>query len=202
VSTPPSARLLAGLHRGLLRGMVYLAMLPLRAVVALLVWLGVARVAATVLFVGWAEPIVGLRSAGWLVVIWWVHRLTRHKRAALYRHELLRRAERALERQPTALLRTAERALGRQVVALAGATRPRWAHPTLTSVMARRRPALPPATTAASHASVTAMPQPAADQPPEQTVTALGRYATAWVRRQFAHAPDSTPTRPDGRHPR
>jgi hypothetical protein len=202
VSTPLSARLLAGLHRGLLRGMVYLAMLPLRAVVALLVWLGVARVAATVLFVGWAEPIVGLRSAGWLVVIWWVHRLTRHKRAELYRHKLLRRAERALERQPTALLRTAERALGRQVVALAGATRPRWIHPTPTSVTARRRPALPPATTAASHASVMATPQPAADQRPEQTVAALGRYAAAWVRRHTRQPDGGTPTRPDGRHPR
>jgi hypothetical protein len=129
VTTSVTGRALAGLHRSLLRGVVYLALLPLRAVVALLVWLGMARVAATVLFVGWAEPIVGLRSAGWLVVIWWVHRLTRHKRAELYRHELLRRAEHALERQPTALLRTAERALGRQVVALTGATRPRWPTP-------------------------------------------------------------------------
>lgn len=203
MSTPLSARLLAGLHRGLLRGVVYLAMLPLRAAVALLVWLGVARVAATVLFVGWAEPIVGLRSATWLVVIWWVHRLTRHKRAELYRHELLRRAERALERQPTALLRTVERALGRQVVALAGATRPRWAHPTPSSVPAtRRRPALPPARAAASQAGATAAPQPAADQPPEQTVAALGRYAAAWVRRHTRQADGGTPSRPDGRHPR
>jgi hypothetical protein len=203
VTTSVTGRVLARLHRGLLRGVVWLAMLPLRAVVALLVWLGVARVAATVLFVGWAEPIVGLRSATWLVVIWWVHRLTRHRRAALYRHELLRRAERALERQPTALMRTVECALGRQVVALAGATRPRWAHPRTGSVAAtRHRRTLPLATTAADHARVATTPQPAADQPPEQAVAALGRHAAAWVRRHTRQLNGDSPTRPDGRHPR
>jgi hypothetical protein len=201
VSTPVTARVLAGLHRAALRGVVHLAMVPLRGAVALLVWLGVARVAATVLFVGWAEPIIGLRSAGWLVVIWWVHRLTRHKRAALYRHELLRRAERALERQPIALLRTAERALGRGAIALAGATRPPRAYP-MATVPAKPRPALPPATTAADHAGVASTPQPAADQPPEQTVAALGRYAAAWVRRHTRQGPRRHPDRSDGRQPR
>jgi hypothetical protein len=196
VTTPVTARVLAGLHRSLLRGVVSVAMLPLRAAVALLVWLGVVRVAASVLFVGWAEPIVGLRSATWLVVIWWVHRLTRHKRAELYRHALVRRAERALERTPIALVRRAERALGRQAIALAGASRTPQARPTPSSVAAtRRRPALPPETTATDHARGATAPQPAANQAPEQAVAALGRYAAAWIGRH-------TPTRWHGRHPR
>jgi hypothetical protein len=185
VSIPVTGRVLAGLHRGLFRGVVYLATMPLRAAVALLVWLGVARVAATVLFVGWAEPIVGLRSAGWLVVIWWVHRLTRHKRAELYRHELVRRAERALERQASAL---------------AASWRLRQAHPTPSSVPATRpRPALPPATTAADHTGMATTPQPAAGQSPEQAVAALGRYAAVWVRRHTRQADGATrPTRMEG----
>lgn len=203
MSTPPlSARVLGGLHRGLLRSLVWLALAPLRAAVALLVWLGVVRVVASVAFVGWAQPVVGLRSAGWLVVIWWLHQLTRHQRARLYRHELLRRAERALERQPHLLLRRVERALGRQAIALAGATPP--SRPAATTAPAtRRRPALPPATTVTPRAGgAAATPQPAAEQAPEETVAALGRYAAGWVRRHLDHAPDSSPTRRCWRHPR
>jgi hypothetical protein len=193
VSTPLTARALAGLHHGLLRGLVWLALLPLRATLALLVSLGIARVVASVAFVGWAQPVVGLRSAGWLVAIWWLHRLTRHQRAELYRHELLRRAERALERQPAALLHTAERALGRGVIALAGASGPPRSHPEATyAPVVRRRPALPPPPPA---------PEPAAGQPPEQTVAALGRYAADWVRRHLAHANSDTPTRRRWRYP-
>jgi hypothetical protein len=199
VSTPLSVRVLGGLHRGLLRGVIWLAMLPLRAAFALLVLLGIVRVTASLLFIGWAAPIVGLRPAGWLVVIWWLHRLTRHKRAALYRHELLRRAERALERQPAAWLRAVERALGRGVFTLAGVS----TTPQRTTPPGNRRSALPPASTTARHAGrVVATPQPAAGRPPEQTLAALGRYAAGWVARHLAHANPDSRTARGGRPPR
>jgi hypothetical protein len=183
VSTPLAARALAGLHRAALRGAVHLAMLPLRAAGALLLWLGLVRVTATVVFLGWAEPIVGLRPAGWLAVIWWVHRLTRHKRAELYRHELVRRAEHALERQ---------------VRALAAATRTPWVQPTPTSVPATpSQPALPPVPvpTATDRSRGTTAPQPAATQAPEQTVAAVGRYAAGWVAQHRTHATTDTQPR-------
>lgn len=73
--------------------------------VGLLVWLGVFRVAVTVLFLGWAIPIVGQRAV-WLAAIGWVHRFTRHRRAAMYRHELVRKTERAVEGRTRSLAAT------------------------------------------------------------------------------------------------
>jgi hypothetical protein len=109
-----AGRVLGAVHRSALRGGVRVARLSGRGLLGALMLLGLFRVTATVAFLLWAVPVVGARSAGWLVVLWWVHRLTRHQRAALYRHELVRKAERAAERQVAALADAARGRLRRR----------------------------------------------------------------------------------------
>jgi hypothetical protein len=138
-----------------------------------------AGLAATGAGVGWAAGVVGVGPAARLAVIGWVAWATRHHRAQLAQHAAVRRlaaAQQAAARRLTA-------ALAQHTGALAAATRPLPTRPTTTT------------------APAPAHQVPAADQPPDQAVAALGRYAAAWVRR---HTPagGGTPPRPSRRPPR
>jgi hypothetical protein len=172
------ARLLVGLPLAVLAAAAQL----LLGVVRLLLWMlgrvgfrgaRLAGLAATLAGVGWAAQHVGVGPAARLAVIGWVAWATRHHRAQLAQQAAVRRLTAALEQHTSAL---------------ATATRPLPARPTTTTTAPARQ--VPPAA-----------PWPAANQPPDQGVAALGRYAAAWVRR---HTPagGGTPPRPPRRPPR
>jgi hypothetical protein len=134
-----------------------------------------AGLAVTLAGVGWAAHVVGVGPAARLALIGWVAWATRHHRAAIRRHAAVRRLAAAQQ----AAVRRLTAALEQHTSALATATR----------------------TPAPAHQVSAASPWPAADQPPDQGVAALGRYAAAWVRR---HTPTGggTPPRPHERPPR
>jgi hypothetical protein len=150
-----TGRIGAALHRGAFRSGLFVLSLPFR--VAMLA--GLFRVVATVAFLLWAVPIVGLRPAGWLAAIAWVHRLTRHKRAAMYRHEITRRAERAMEQQTRALAKSARSRLPLPRL-------PRLRRREVSSAAERPIPEVPPSPAPKAAAKTSSAPKPAAPMPP------------------------------------
>jgi hypothetical protein len=142
--------------------------------------------AATGVGVWWAAGQVGLRPAVWLAVIAWAAWAMRHHSAAIRQHAAVRRLTAALEQHTGAL---------------AAATRTLQAHPTPTTATTTATPTTV-TTTAVDPEVAATRPWPAAGQSPERAVAALGRHATAWVRRHTLPADAGTPTRPHRRHPR
>jgi hypothetical protein len=193
-------RLLVGLPVAVLAATVQL----LVGVVRLGLWLlgrvgfrgaRLAGLAATGAGVGWAAGTIGLGPAVRLALVGWVAWATRHHRAQLAQHATVRRLAAAQQ----AAVRRLTGALEQHTGALAAATRPLPARPATTTTPTP----LATATTAPARARQVsaASPWPAADQPPDQGISALGRYAAAWVRR---HTPagGGTPPRPHERPPR
>jgi hypothetical protein len=177
-------RLLVWLHGALLAVVVRLLLLAGRLVLRLLAVAGfrgarLGWLAATLLGVWWAAGYVGVGPASRLAVIGWAAWATRHHRAAIRQHAAVRRLTAALEQHTGAL---------------AAATRALQARPTPTTATT--------ATTAVDRDGLAIAPWPAADQAPEQVVAALGRHATAWVRRHTLPAGGGTPTHAHRRHPR
>jgi hypothetical protein len=126
----------------------------------------VARLAATILGIGWAANLVGLRAAAMLTALVWLVWLvwaTRHQRARLRDRVALRRLTRALETR----LETRSRAL---------ATAPKPA-----SVPRPGRNATRDGDALAG--ALASGPRLAASQTPEQAMRTLERYAAAWTRR-------------------
>jgi hypothetical protein len=184
-------RLLMWLHGALLVAVVRLLLLAGRLGLRLLAVAGFrgARLGwliATLVGVWWAARHVGVRPAVWLAVIGWAAWATRHHRAAIRQHAAVRRLTAALEQHTGAL---------------AAATRTLQAHPTPTTATTTATPTTV-TTTAVDPEVAATRPWPAAGQSPERAVAALGRHATAWVRRHTLPADAGTPTRPHRRHPR
>jgi hypothetical protein len=184
-------RLLVWLHGALLAVVVRLLLLAGRLVLRLLAVAGfrgarLGWLAATLLGVWWAAGYVGVGPASRLAVIGWAAWATRHHRAAIRQHAAVRRLTAALEQHTGAL---------------AAATRTLQAHPTPTTATTTATPTTV-TTTAVDPEVAATRPWPADGQSPERAIAALGRHATAWVRRHTLPADAGTPTRPHRRHPR
>jgi hypothetical protein len=141
--------------------------------------------AATLVGVWWAAATVGPGPAVRLAVIGWAAWAVHHHQAAIAQHAAVRRLTTTLLRHTDALT-------------TAASTRPAQPLPT---------PAQPtrPASTRAAPADrggLTVRPWPQAGQPPEQTVTVLGRYAAAFVARHTPPADPAPWTRRRWRQPR
>jgi hypothetical protein len=169
-------RLLVGLTVAIVVGVVQLLAGVVRLGLRLLRLVGfrgarLAALAATLAGTWWAASVVEVGPAARLALIGWAAWATRHHRAAIRRHTAVRRLTAALEQHTSAL----------GVVA-------KWG---------QAGPGPGPATTAPPHDGPAVPPWPTADQTPEQTLGALGRYAAAWVGR---HSPPAaaggTSTRP------
>jgi hypothetical protein len=116
---------------------------------------------------------VGVGPAVRLAVIGWAAWATRHHRAVIRRTAAVRRLAAAQQ----AAVRRLTAALQQHTDALAASTTPPASGSTTTTATGDRDvPAVPPWL--------------AADQPPDQMLGALGRYAQAWVRRHAAPAPE------------
>jgi hypothetical protein len=175
------ARLLVGLPLAVVVATAHLLVLVVRLGLWLLGRVGfrgarLAGLAATLAGVWWAAGHVGVGPAARLAVIGWAAWAARHHQAAIARHAAVRRLAAAQQ----AAVRRLTAALEQHTGALAAASGTLPARPTTPA------PAPATATTAtpaAAHQVPAAAPWPAADQPPNQAVSALGRYAAAWVRR-------------------
>jgi hypothetical protein len=141
--------------------------------------------AATGIGVGWAATQVGIRPAVWLAVIGWAAWAGRHHRAAIAQHATVRKLNRAVQRHADALA--------------AGRVRPPGPAPS-TARTDRMRVTGPKGDQQGSARPVV-RPWPDAGQSPEQSLTALGRYATTFVSRHIPPA-DPAPTRWRWRLPR
>jgi hypothetical protein len=170
-------RLLVGLVIVIVAGVVRL----LLGVVRLVLWLfalagfrgaRLLGLAATVAGVCWAAATVGVGPALRLALIGWAAWATRHHRAVLRQTAAVRRLTAAQQ----AAVRRLTAALQQHTDALAASTTPPASGSTATTTGDRDVPTGPP--------------WPAADQPPDQMLGALGRYAQAWVRRHAAPAPE------------
>jgi hypothetical protein len=141
--------------------------------------------AATGVGVWWAAGQVGLRPAVWLAVIAWAAWAMRHHRAAIRQHAAVRRLTAALQHHANTL-------------AAAGPARPARSATTARTATAHTTT---PRTARVDGGRLTERPWPEASQSPEQTITALGRHAEAFIAR---HTPPASPapTRRRWRHPR
>jgi hypothetical protein len=169
-------RLVVGLTVAIVGGMVQLLAGAVRLGLWLLALAGfrgarLAGLAATVAGVWWAAATVGVGPALRLAVIGWAAWATRHHRAVIRQTAAVRRLAAAQQ----AAVRRLTAALAQHTDALAAAT---------------TRPASGSTTTAGDRDVPAVPPWPAADQPPDQMLGALGRYAQAWVRRHAAPAPE------------
>jgi hypothetical protein len=186
-------RLLARLLVGLPLAVVVAGAQLLVGVVRLGLWLlgrvgfrgaRLAGLAATLAGGGWAAATIGLGPAVRLGLIGWVAWAARHHQAALSRHAAVRRLAAAQQ----AAVRRLTAALEQHTGALAATTTPR----TLPTRPASHRAPAP----ASARQVPAARPWPAADQAPEQGVSALSRYAAAWVRRHTPAASGDAPAPP------
>jgi hypothetical protein len=169
-------RLLVGLTVAIMVAVVQLLVGMVRLGLRLLGAVGfrgarLVALAATVLAVGWAAPIVGGGPVVRLAVIGWAAWATRHHRAAIRQHAAVRRLAAAQQ----AAVRRLTAALQQHADALAAAkSQPPSSSTTPATAAGRDVPAVP-----AWHR---------ADQPADRAVVALGRYAATWARRHAAPA--------------
>jgi hypothetical protein len=189
-------RLLVGLTVAIVVGVVQLLVGVVRLGLRLLRLVGLrgarlAGLAATLAGVWWAAQVIGTGPAVRLALIGWAAWATRHHRAAIRQHAAVRRlaaAQQAAMRRLTAALEQHTSALG------------------ATVERGQAGPGPDATTTARPGGAPAAAPWPAADQPPDQALGAVGRYAAAWARRHTPPAAaGATPPQPtvlDRRPPR